>query len=231
MKSILIHHHLGLGDHIICNGLVRFILDEYKLSRIYLPAKVQNYSTVSQMFEDRPEIVPVSVKNDEEVYALPELKLCDKVISVGFSKLRPDWDVSFYETIGLPFSIRWSKFKVARNIKREKTLISKISLEKDEPFVLIHNQGSVGKFDLSINTNMKKIYVEPLTDCMLDWCELAESAEEVHCIDSSFIHLAQSLNVKSGFFHNIRNVKDMSIYSKLFCINNLWKVIDYSTKG
>jgi hypothetical protein len=78
---------------------------------------------------------------------------------------------------------------------------------------------------------MKKIYVEPLTDCMLDWCELAESAEEVHCIDSSFIHLAQSLNVKSGFFHNIRNVKYMSIYSKLFCINNSWKVIDYSTKG
>ena len=29
-KSVLIHHHLGLGDHIVCNAIVRKLHKKYK---------------------------------------------------------------------------------------------------------------------------------------------------------------------------------------------------------
>jgi hypothetical protein len=217
---ILLHHHLGLGDHLICNGLVRFINEQIKPDILYLPTKKNNIFTVKKMYHDESKIVPLEVNNDQDVYSLPEIKQCNKIISIGFHKTRDDWDVSFYETNGIPFDIRWKYFKINRNVKRENTIKNKLGL-KNEPFILIHNEGSDCKFDLKIDNNIKKIFVTPLTDCLLDWCGLIEEAQEVHCIDSSFIHLAQSLNVKSGIFHNIRKANG------IFKLKNSWKLILY----
>ena len=36
---LIIHHHLGLGDHFVCNGLVRFIIDKNNYEQYYIPAK------------------------------------------------------------------------------------------------------------------------------------------------------------------------------------------------
>ena len=30
MNKILVHHHLGLGDHIICNGLINYLSEQKK---------------------------------------------------------------------------------------------------------------------------------------------------------------------------------------------------------
>ena len=38
-------------------------------------------------------------------------------------------------------------------------------------------------------------------DCLLDWAGLIEKAVEVHCINSSFIHLAASFG-RAGVFHD-----------------------------
>jgi len=39
-KQVYIYHHLGLGDHFHCNGVVRFLLNEkYKDFKVKLFAK------------------------------------------------------------------------------------------------------------------------------------------------------------------------------------------------
>jgi hypothetical protein len=225
MNSIMIYHHLGLGDHIVCNGLVRYILDEYSPSRIFLPTKTHNYATVSRMYWDRKEIVPCIVKTDQDVPLLPCLTLCDGFLQVGFSKVRDDWDISFYDTNGIPFEYRWSKFKTVRDEARENALMQKIGVSDGENFVLVHNKGSSAEYDLKINTDLKKIFVSPVTDCMLDWCGVAERAQEVHCIDSSFVHLAQTLDVKRGVFHNIRTMNTS------FSLKNSWETVDYRNEN
>ena len=60
MDKFLIYHHLGLGDHIICNGLVREICNNSKNSFL-LPAKKQNFQTVEFMFRDLKNLTVVSV--------------------------------------------------------------------------------------------------------------------------------------------------------------------------
>jgi len=221
MQAILLYHHLGLGDHIVCNGLVRTVCEMIPNSRIFLPTKKHNYISVSRMYWDEPRIIPCEVNSDMDVQHLSQLKLCDKIIQVGFSKVREDWDVSFYDTNGFPFEYRWSKFKIVRDKSRESALRQKLGIEKKEKFILVHNKGSNAEYDLKIETEYRKVFVQPVTNCMLDWCELTESAEEVHCIDSSFVHLAQSLNVKRGIFHNIRTM------STSFSLKNSWETVDY----
>lgn len=224
MKSMMIYHHLGLGDHIICNGLVRFLLQKYNPSRIFLPTKIHNYNTVARMYLDKIEIVPIVVNTDSDVANLPHLSLCEKIIQVGFSNVRDDWDVSFYDTTGISFSVRWDMFSLVRDKNREDALRKKLSIKDEEKYILIHNRGSDKEYDLSIFTNIRKIYVEPITNCMFDWCSLAENAEEVHCIDSSFVHLTQSLNIKRGIFHNIRSMNTS------FSLKKSWQTVDYTKR-
>jgi len=221
LQNIMIYHHLGLGDHFICNGLVRYLYESIEPARLFLPVKKQYFITVSRMFGDLPGIIPLAVKKDSEVERLPQNSLCDRVIRVGFSKVRRDFDVSFYDTTGVPFPARWDYFKVARDVGREKRLEEIAGVKDGDRFILINNAGSPGKFNLKTHSDLLKVVVSPLSDCLLDWCSLAEKAEEVHCIDSAFIHLAQTLNVKRGVFHNIRPT------TTKFVLREDWETVDY----
>lgn len=226
MEKLFLYHHIGLGDYFICNGLVNHILDTYNPKVIFLPTKFHNITTVNDLYSYEKKIIPVGIPggnslNEEisQIQNLVSFKISDSFLQIGFSKARiHDWDVSFYDTNNVPFEYRWSKFKIKRNNERE-NILKNIVNPNNEKFVLVHNTGSTGKHDLKINTNLKIIYVEPITSSMLDWCGLLNDAEQVHCIDSSFLHLAQSLQIKQGIFHNIR---------KSSCgLKNTWGIVDY----
>ena len=49
-KELYLYHHLGLGDHIICNSLVRHYCKLY--DKIYLFVKSHNYESVKFMYHD-----------------------------------------------------------------------------------------------------------------------------------------------------------------------------------
>jgi hypothetical protein len=224
MENIMIYHHLGLGDHFICNGLVRYLYESIKPARLYLPVKKHNFITVSRMYADLPAIIPLAVNKDKDVENLPQNLLCDRVIRVGFSKTpRRDFDVSFYDMTGVPFSVRWDYFKVVRDGDREKLLEEIVGVKDGDRFVLVHNVSSTGKCTVTLHSDLRRIVVSPLTDCLLDWCSLVEKAEEVHCIDSAFIHLAQTLNVRRGVFHNVRPTTKKFTFE----LRKDWETIEY----
>ena len=55
--------------------------------------------------------------------------------------------------------------------------------------------------------------------------KLIEEAQEIHCIDSSFIHLVERSETKAKlFFHNIKNNKIKG--ANLELVKN-WEIIDY----
>lgn len=156
------------------------------------------------MYRDDSRIMCIPVDSDLDAQSLPQKSLCSLAYRVGFEKVAPNWDMSFYESVDLPFEYRWSHFKIFRDTIREKELADKLGVSVGDRFALVHRQGSDKKYDINVDSGIREIEVEPITDSLLDWCGLIEQAEEVHCIDSSFIHLAQSMKVKSGVFHDIR---------------------------
>ena len=55
--KIFIHQHLGLGDMIICNGLIRHLLSlTSKNDRIFLFCKNIHYQSIKFMYRDEKKI-------------------------------------------------------------------------------------------------------------------------------------------------------------------------------
>ena len=56
--------HLGLGDHIICNGILRKLREDYDI--VHMPVKRHNYQTVKDMVRDDAGIELIPVGDDNE---------------------------------------------------------------------------------------------------------------------------------------------------------------------
>jgi hypothetical protein len=82
------------------------------------------------------------------------------------------------------------------------------------------SESSIGNFALSANTDLPIICVDRKTESLLDWVGIIQGAREIHCIDSSFIHLADSLNLagKKLCYHDVGR-------GSTFHLKNNWHTI------
>lgn len=197
---IYIHHHLGLGDHIVCNGLVRALYEQH--GEVTLAVKNHNYPSVKQLYRDLENMHFHKVTSDAECIA--EYKK-QPFIRVGFENCRSDWEKSFYDQLGLDYSVRFSKFFIDRDFKREQALEEKLNLP--EEFAFCNSSASTGKKEISFRTDLTIIKLEPLTDSIFDWIGVLEKATEIHTIDSSVFQIVKQLPVTGKkFFYDTRAV-------------------------
>lgn len=222
-NTIFIHHHLGLGDHVVCNGMVRFCLKNLGSSKVRVVVKNKYVDSVSQMYRDERNIELQPVETDSNFYNLPLEWNKVKLVRAGFEKCRRiDWAVSLYDSVGISFNERWDSFYYERNKQEEEKLVQTIN--PPERFALVHNVSSVGKFDLKLDTDLPIINVSPVDGFgVFSWLGMVERAQEVHCIDSSFAHLVESffgIN-KNLNFHDVKN--DGVIFSR----KQQWNFIKY----
>lgn len=192
----MIHHHLGLGDHIICNGLIRFLS---KNKGITLAVKHNNLANVARMFKDL-SIEYYLIDKDESTGNLGWCFGGDKTIN---------FDESFYKQAGVDFQERWNSFYIERDYTKEKALVKYLNLP--ERFCLIHNTASAGRVNIIVNTELPIVQVckTEVEKSMFDWMGVIELASEIHCINSSFIHLVDSMmpNAKLYFHDDRPNLK------------------------
>ena len=214
-----IYHHLGLGDHIICNGLVRNLINPDMQYTMFV--KPHNHISVSFMYRDIPNLE--FIKTDDNG-ALNIIKGANNNIIIGFnSKYGISWDEFFYYQHNVDFNKRWDDFKVDRDFEREEFLFNKLNPE-NEKYILIHKNGSDSidriNYDV-VSKNIKQIYVENLTGNIFDYLKLSQNAEEVHCIESSFHVLIDSIELnKNLFFHTLKNTRGFTHKLKLN-----WKIV------
>jgi len=205
--SLYVHHHLGLGDHIICNGLVRCLMKTINPKDVWLVVKNKNLNNIKRMYSDQENIKYVPVEEDSNFYYMPFDWQKMRLVRVGFEHCRnSDFDVSFYDSVGIPFSERWSSWYCPRDRDAEAELIDELKLP--EKFALVHDVSSVGKFDLSLPQDLPIVRVSKMKSekSMFDWIGVIERATEIHCIDSSFIHLVNSVDSVTDrlFYHLVK---------------------------
>jgi len=202
---IYIYHHLGLGDHIICNGMVRHFHKQY--GHVKLFCYEHNIKNVQYMYRDLFNFELISVKSDFEADSiLNSLSPDINKIKVGFNRL-PEFmnpltfDEAFYKIAGLDFSVRLDKFYLEREHDKEKEILNRLN-PTNEKYIFIHDDISRGfKIDEHrITSEYKKIYNDnsiPLFHCI----SLIENAEEVHVMQSSIKDLINSFKFdKPKFF-------------------------------
>ena len=55
--------HLGLGDHIICNGIINYISNTFS-KKVFLPVKNNHLKQISFSYSENPNVNIFEVKNE-----------------------------------------------------------------------------------------------------------------------------------------------------------------------
>lgn len=221
-----IYNHLGLGDHIICNGLYRELISQNENYSIFV--KNHNVVSVSFMIRDLKNINIIPIKDDQEVlnYILNNNISQDSIIKIGFCQMpiigAKDFDDSFYLQHQISFEKRWTSFKCERDFLSEKKLFDKFDIVEGE-YIFLHDDKNRGfEIDESFIVNKNIPIIRPVfsyTENIFDYCYLMEKSRESHFIDSSFRLIFDSLKLRNDniFFHiNLKNnkIKDPNFTSQ-----------------
>ena len=131
-KQVYIYHHLGLGDHFHCNGVVRFLLNEkYKDFKVKLFAKKKYFEMVKFMYRDliNLEIIPITndeKKEKEEIETI--INDTDNIEKIGFDYFLKNKDkgktidMLFYEQYNIDYSKRFELTYWKRDLIKERKL-------------------------------------------------------------------------------------------------------------
>lgn len=193
MKQIYLLWHLGLGDAIICNGMVRHLVKES--AKIFLPCKNHNLDSVRFMFRDEPKVEVMPVANDDHARDIARVMRPPvfQTIRLGLFSGEPvdmkAWDAQFYRQAGVPLSARWELFRVDRDP----------AIEFQHPgikFALVHEdlKRNVLLKPEALPQDMRVIKTENKGP-IFRWINLIERATELHFMESTFAILADMYNI------------------------------------
>lgn len=207
-KHLYIYHHLGLGDHIICNALVRILSKNYE--NVTLFCKTHNFLSVSKMYRDLVKVKILLVTDDTEAYNIySNLDHNVDKVKVGFEYLNGNikhFDKKFYSQFDIPFIERYNSFYYERDVLIENKVYDLLN-PNNKKYLFLHDDKSRG---YEINTldgvDNDLLIIKPdksLQFTIFDYLKLIENAQEIHCIDSSFKSLIDSINInnKNMYFH------------------------------
>ena len=209
LDSIYVYTNMGLGDHILCNAIVRIQAEKYK--KVYVFVKPNNFKNVSYMYRDLSNVKFIQMM-DHEVHFFMNTFTNNNYLVAGITdqyyknfftdKIYDSFDHGFYVMAGIPFEERWNKFYFERDLEKEKTAFYDIFKLKDgEEFIIVHDDP---KRDRIFNTKylpkgIKILKPGDFTDVgLFDFIYTIEKAKEVHVMNSSFCCLIDSMQIKSN---------------------------------
>mgnify|MGYP004455234433 CR=1 FL=1 len=246
MTKLFIHHHLGLGDHLDCNGMVRHIQQHGGVEGVWRSAhqydtvgvfsKPNYFNMIEYMYRDTDKIEVFKVSKDNEygdVKQILEEDPLSNLITVGhqhypgkqteLSQNKNCWEF-FYEQIEMPYDIRYKEFYVERDLEEERRVFDKLN-PNNESYIFIHEDSDRG-FLLNrehfIDKNLK-IIENDVTENIFHFTKIIEEAQEIHCMESSFKTLIDFYAKQDHiFYHDIRESQPLGQHS-----SPKWKVVSY----
>jgi len=218
-----IHHHLGLGDHIINNGMVRHFCKEY--GAISLFAYNHNLKNVEYMYRDIDRVKIIGVESDMEAdeYVSKNNLDCMKIIRSS-QKCDLPFDKAFYKLAGLDFSVRFNEFYYERDLEEEKRVLNTLNPD-NERYVFIHDDPS-RRFKINmdrIRTSYRVIMNDKRFN-VFDYLTLIERAEEIHFMQSSFKELICSYKLMKPKLYQHNYVRNYGGYLNSSGLNEIQEI-------
>ena len=226
MSKKVILHHLGLGDHIICNGLIREICKNIDL--LYFPVKFHNLKNAARMFVDMQEKIKfVPISDDFQMMLFAKSFTHEQKIALGIHKNSADlqkieFAKVFYDHANVDYSLRWNSFYVdyslnqpVQDYKNEKIFIH------DDPI----REFIIEESRLRTASTYRPSHSlgKPTHNTIFDYIEILKAVDEIHCMDSSFACLIDHCNFlhdKKKYIHRYLRKDSCNPYYK-----NNWEII------
>lgn len=166
-KKLLVCHHLGLGDHLVMNGCIHYLLKTMNCEEIRIIVKDHNLKTVEKMYEGYSNKITLQPFPCEfgtlDVNALiTTIKdtLAKGYVYLGFGvhgnnqnylSLDPCWANCFYMQHGIPKQVRWTDFKFPADVSKGKDLAEAVMSRIGSRYIVLHDDPSRNfKIDYSV---------------------------------------------------------------------------------
>lgn len=237
---------MDLGDYFVQCGIINYYADRTNV--LHLPVKHHNYETLFTLFQDHPNIrvIPITYEEQHEYIRVHGLSRITNDWTLVIKDINGHpaallWDEQIYTHFELPFSMRYSNFRLPKYIPGSQELYDQ--LYNNRPYILVHRRTGHHPTGIGINIDYFRksiglsedvdiIEVEPgITPNMMHYMKLIENASEIHCVNSSFFCLVDSIHkLVSGrlYFHDIRGSSVIRVNSEWN--NYCWNVISYIDK-
>lgn len=217
VSKTIIYHHLGLGDHFTCNGLVHGLSRDY--DEVHLICKAQNLTTVKHLYENysKIKIVPINNEPDDILEYSNENDI--QILKIGFEYTDPNnFERSFYAQYGIDLEEKYNGFRLPTNLEKSKLFyldtIEKIGTE----YIFVHDLSTAGHYNLKIDSTLPRYIVnkEDTLD-ILDYVHTIINAKEIHFINSGLYPLISLLfkicmiHTDKIYYHDIRKFSDGGI--------------------
>jgi hypothetical protein len=213
-NSIYIYHHLGMGDHILCNAIIRNYAEKYE--KVFLFAKPGYVNNVIYMYRDNPRIKMIAM-DDAQVKSFMRFNPNNNYLVVGitpqwFKRLDVDkefetFDHGFYVAADVSFDDKWNKFYFERDIEKEKQAFYSIfNLKDNEEYAFVHDDPKRNRIFDSKYLPKGITLIRPVdypNVGLFDFIYTIENAKETHVMNSSFSCLIDTMLLKTNslFLH------------------------------
>lgn len=192
MKEAIFLGHLGMGDHLVKNGLVRALAKDRSITVL---CKQHNAASCTFMWRDNPNITVLSVTGTAAAVKMAH-NLKSKGVEAIYNGLHKfdnfdmrHWDQEFYRHAGVPFEQSWYGFKVDRDLKQERTVLPV------QDYAFIHDDPERGCHidNTRIDPALVRFRPDKLHPNIFTWCKAIEHATAIHCMESCFAILADRI--------------------------------------
>lgn len=186
---------MGLGDNIVCNGMVRKIAQDNPDCEIIVPVRQHNAKNVARMYRDNNRII-IDNFNDPDCYHMESIvdkKNYYKVMSCCIDPVREYhkyFDDAFYLKIEMSPSVKKDYFYIQRDEERESKVFEEIVTKKGiKDYIFLHEKPSHNVvIDRKKLPNLPIVYADP-NYAFFDLLKVIENAKECHLVSSSFVSL------------------------------------------
>ena len=231
----------SLGDSFVLTGIIHHYGD--RCNELHVPVMSGQFETLSTLYQEHPNIKVISgdsYNNDDTAYI--EKHKLGRIMRVEYLRwpirnygVVPMWDLQLYSNFELSFGLRYSNFRLPKNIKGSDELYERLS--GGEPYILVHRFTADHPNGMPVNIPafremnglppIKIIEIhESITQNMMHYVKLIQNAQEIHVVPSSFQCLVDGIDTPAKlFFHDIREKTAMSANSQW---NNFkWIMVSY----
>jgi hypothetical protein len=222
MNKLFIFHYLGLGDHIICNGMVRHFCEKEKIS---LFCTESTYKNISFMYRDEKNVELMPVRAVGKSYWHPKCGriFANKIINnfiknnknlnfkiipkdpeyhkiLNSKKYNLSFDEIYYNQQKIDFKIRFDKFYIKRDLVEEER-IYKLLNPNDDPYIYVHDDEEANFIiDKSKHRNDLKIIKNIPSEIIFNMRKILENATEIHTMQTGMFDFCNSIKLNCPIF-------------------------------
>lgn len=187
-STLIIRPHQGMGDHLICCGMYRYLARDRDV--IVLAHSGTVARNVSFMLSDLPNVAVVDYPNDQTMDQGLAAETDCEILRLGAASGEPHFnrwafDMEFYRQANVDFAVRFSWFHFP--------LCQQMPLP-DREYIFVHDRPDMGHKIPEVKTDLKIVGPNDLYTTFQHMA-LIMHAKELHCVSSSFAAFADSFNL------------------------------------